>query len=135
MMQKLNGHVGPTVLVVDDEEEILAIAASFIHDLGYNAAMASNGEEALAALQRDPGIDVLFTDVVMPRMDGYELAHRALQLRPGLKVLFTTGFAGQAQLDRYPFARAAIVLRKPYRLVQLEQALQNVLNRGADGPP
>src|SRR5437588_173829 len=90
---------GLTVLVVDDQDNVRdAIAAAF-EDLGFTVIQAADAWQALAVLA-DPAsrIILLFTDVMMPGMDGQQLAVEALKLRPDLKVIFTSGFMGRRPL-------------------------------------
>jgi CheY-like chemotaxis protein len=115
-----------TVLVVDDEPEILKVAAEILHDGGYRVIEAAGPAEALEALRQDPAVELLFTDVVMPGMNGFELARRAKALRPDLRVLYTSGFvrdvppAGEGN-DR--------LLKKPWRARQLADEVRQALAR------
>jgi CheY-like chemotaxis protein len=80
------------ILVVDDDEGVRDIAVSMLGTLGYEVLFAANGNEALSHLRKDPSIRLLFTDVVMPGMDGFELAHRAKEFRAELPVIYTSGY-------------------------------------------
>jgi len=81
------------VLVVDDEPDVLEILAAMLEDLGCEVVTAKGPQEALARLAADPRIDLLFTDIEMPVMDGYELAEKAKHVRSGLRVIVTSGRA------------------------------------------
>jgi two-component system cell cycle response regulator CpdR len=81
------------VLVVDDEPDVLEILAALLEDLGCEVVTATGPPEALEKLAADFRIDVLFTDIEMPGMDGYELAEKAQRIRSGLKVIVTSGRA------------------------------------------
>jgi two-component system cell cycle response regulator CpdR len=81
------------VLVVDDEPDVLEILAALLEDLGCEVVTATGPQEALEKLGADPQIDVLFTDIEMPGMDGYELAKHAQRIRSGIKVIVTSGRA------------------------------------------
>lgn len=108
---------GETILIVDDEGDILDLTKMRLDALNYLTLIADNGEQALAILERENSIDLLFTDVVMPGgMDGYELARRAKTIRPNLKVLFTSGY-----MD-------ANVLTKPYTQAELAQWVRSALD-------
>src|SRR5690606_15773132 len=86
------GH--ETILLVDDEIEILTLNNMILSGKGYTVLCSNNGDEALRVLEKGAQVDLLFTDIVMPgRLNGFELAEAALKLRPQLKVLFTTGYA------------------------------------------
>jgi len=97
----------PWILIVDDDENVLAIASDLIQRLGYNALVASNGVDALEILRRNQDVSVLFSDIGMPGMNGEELARAAVAVRPGLRVILTSGGA------RPPTIAVAFV-PKPY---------------------
>ena len=98
----------PWILIVDDDENVLAIANDLIQRLGYNALIASNGVDALEILRRNQDVSVLFSDIGMPGMNGEELARAAVAVRPGLRVILTSGG------PRPPTIAVAFV-PKPYR--------------------
>jgi CheY-like chemotaxis protein len=103
------------VLIVDDDETVLEIAAVLIRGLGYAVSTAKNAIEALQILQSDKSITTLFSDMTMPGMDGEQLAECARTLRPGLHVILTSG-------ARRPMAKVAFV-SKPYHAVDLVRVL------------
>ncbi|HEY0523576.1 MAG TPA: response regulator [Stellaceae bacterium] len=113
-----------TVLVVDDDPDVRQYAASVLDEAGYRVLTAADGESALAVVERDDSIDVLFTDVVMPGINGFELARAATAQRPSLKVLFASGYA----TDLTP---AGQLLKKPYRPLQLTREIESLLPRPA----
>lgn len=80
-----------SVLAVDDDALILELHIEMLESIGCDVTPALSGTDALAALDRDPRIELLITDIQMPSMDGYELARRAQQIRPRLQVLVITG--------------------------------------------
>ena len=117
-----------TILIVDDDEDVREMAVNVGEELGFNVISAANGMEALELLQREPAVSLLFTDVVMPGLNGFELARRATRLCPQLKVLYTSGFPkGTTAGDE----RARIV-RKPYRRSELYHEIAGLLELGAD---
>jgi CheY-like chemotaxis protein len=109
-----------TILVVDDDPDVRDYAISVLEELGYRVLAASDGEGALSVLQRDGRVDLLFTDVVMPGLNGFEVAQRAVATSPNIKVLFASGYA----TDLTP---AAHFLRKPYRPQQLTREIVALL--------
>ena len=123
-----------TILVVDDEREILGSASAFLHSRGYRTFEAADGEEALEFLRREPSIDLLFSDVVMPKgIDGFRLAEEGLRLRPGLRVLLTSGFAkardaGIGADSPVVAGLAARMLPKPYSVADLALAVRRALD-------
>ena len=117
---------GETVLVVEDDLEVLKFASSVLEELGYRVLSADNGASALDRLGSER-VDALFTDVVMAGgMSGVELARLALERQPGLKVLFATGYAAEfAQQDST--AEPLRVLHKPYKRLPLAQEIRQLL--------
>ncbi len=109
-----------TILVVDDDPGVLDYASNVLEECGYTVLTAPDGAAALILLRNHIHIDLLFTDVVMPGLDGLEMARRACQESPGLKVLFTTGYAA----DVIPAGR---LLKKPYRPQQLAGEIAAIL--------
>ena len=99
------------VLVVDDDLEVLEVLAAMLEELGCEVVTAPGPQEALEKLAADPRIEVLFTDIEMPEMDGYELAKQALRVRSGLKVIVTSGRAqdrSDLPMMRKPFGTEAL---------------------------
>ena len=119
-----------TILVVEDDPDVREMIVGILSDLGYQTFVATNGPEALAILNRDHSVDLLFTDIVMPAgMSGTELARQASRLRPDLKVLLSSGYAREANHWRtarveFPF------IAKPYRPATLGKKLEEVLAGG-----
>ncbi len=117
------------ILIVDDEVDLLQLADQYLSDLGYHTRLAENSRQALAILQGDEQIDLLFSDVVMPGgINGYELAQQATQQRPGLKVLLTSGFTSKTIAHNGLARFSAHLLCKPYRKVDLSQRIRVVLD-------
>ncbi|MBT2794976.1 ATP-binding protein, partial [Paraburkholderia strydomiana] len=120
----LTGPVLDTVLVVEDEPDLLEATAALFRSLGYEVLTASNGSEAMDALGRRDDIHVLFTDIVMPRgIDGIQLARSTRDLRPDVRIVLASGYplpalrAEHGHLDDFAF------LHKPYRLADLVRTL------------
>ena len=118
-------HGNESILLVDDNNEMRAVARRHLTSLGYRVSEAQSGPVALGILQGSRTVDLLFTDVVMPDgMTGHQLAAAARQLRPGLKVLFTSGYFRQepdnAEADD-------VVIRKPYRRRNLAATVRAAL--------
>jgi CheY-like chemotaxis protein len=118
-----------TILLVDDNAILRDVTQRRLLALGYKVTAVGNGPAALALLGSGAAFDLLFTDVAMPGMSGYDLAEAARRLRPGLKALFTTGYARELVADadsageqRFP------MLRKPFRQADLARAVRAVLD-------
>ncbi len=117
-----------TILLVEDEAPVMAVARAFLTDLGYQVLEASTGVEALGILSSDEPIDLLFTDVVLPDgMNGAEVAKAAEGLRPGLKVLFASGYTKEALVYQGRLESGVTLLPKPYRKRDLAEAIRAVL--------
>jgi len=115
-----------TVLVVEDEPTVRALAESIIEALGYMILSAANAREAIALLEQEKHIDILFTDINLPdgpdAIDGLSLARKAVELSPRLRVIYTTGY-GQTDGMTALFVEAATFLPKPYTVKQLTEAV------------
>jgi CheY-like chemotaxis protein/anti-sigma regulatory factor (Ser/Thr protein kinase) len=107
-----------TVLLVEDNPEVASVSASLLEQLGYTVRRVADAESALCEIERD-GIDLVFSDIVMPGMDGLKLAHRLKEIRPHLPILLATGYSDAASNVRGDFP----ILRKPYEIHQLSQAI------------
>jgi CheY-like chemotaxis protein len=116
------------VLVVDDEPAIRALIADALADLGYTAIEAGDGASGLAMLQANPAIQLLVTDVGLPRgMNGRQLADAARVERPDLKVLFITGYAENAVIGNGQLERGMHVLTKPFAMDALTSRIREVI--------
>lgn len=121
------GH-GEIVLVVEDNAALRRVAVRQLTQLGYAVCEAENASEAVNLLEAEPGIDLLFTDVVMPGdIDGIELARFAVQRRAPMKVLLTSGFSGTKINGDGGLPPNTRLLSKPYRKEELARALRDAL--------
>lgn len=143
---KMTADGGPeTILLVEDQAALRAIGTRILSRLGYRVLSAANGIEALEAAMQYPGrIDLLFTDIVMPGMNGRELALRLKTLRPELKVLFTSGYTerifDQQAADLSAGNRTAPMrnqdyLAKPYLPEALVGRVREMLRTDRSVPP
>lgn len=118
-----------TVLVVDDEADLLLLAERYLQKLGYRTLAADNPQDALNLLKQHTDIDLLFSDVVMPgNMNGYALAEQAVASFPGLKVLLTSGFTANTIAVNDQARFTANILHKPYRQYELAKRVRDVLD-------
>jgi CheY-like chemotaxis protein len=119
-----------TILLVDDEINLLKLAKTYLTAAGYNVLTAENATQALEVLQQHATIDLLLSDIVMPGgIDGYELASEAEKRRPGLKVLLTSGHAIEDETVRRDDYWVKTILKKPYSKTDILQAVRQVLDR------
>ena len=117
-----------TILVVEDEPGVRAVAVATLEKLGYRVIESENGPDALAKLDRHRDVDLLFTDIVMPGgMTGLDLAARARERVPGLKVLYTTGYASSENAPNGGLPKGAAVVAKPYEVADLARKVSQTL--------
>jgi CheY-like chemotaxis protein len=116
-----------TVLVVEDQPAVRNLAAEILADAGCRVITAATGLEALERFEEHPAIDVVLTDVVMPGINGPELAGRLSRHNRQLSVIFMSGYAGDALVGR-GIASDAPVLEKPFTAPQLLQAVRRSID-------
>jgi PAS domain S-box-containing protein len=122
------GH--ETLLVVEDEPMILRVACMALEKLGYRVHAAADGLAALEVAANVSGrIDLLVTDVVMPRLGGRELARRLAEIRPETKVLYTSGYAENAIAFGGVLSEGINFMQKPYSLSALAERVRVVLDQ------
>ena len=122
------GRVGEIILVVEDEQRVRHFSVDALRELGYTALSAPSGIEALRILDEHPTIALLFTDVVMPEMDGRRLADAAREKRPDLRVLYTTGYTRNAVVHNGRLDAGVNFLAKPYSIAQLARKVRAALD-------
>jgi CheY-like chemotaxis protein len=118
----VSGLVKATVLIVDDDPRVRDLAKIVLARAGHDVVAVAGPHDALAALNRQPCINLLLIDVVMPEMNGYDLAAEALRIVPGAQIIFMSGFA--RDLKREPAAHG--FLAKPFTIESLTNVVQQV---------
>lgn len=122
---------GETILVVEDDADVLLFATKALHSLGYETCQASEAKTALEILDATPRIALLFTDIVLPGdMDGVHLATEVTRRRPGLPVLFTSGYTERMLVSGGQLAEGVEMLAKPYRKAELAIKIRMLIDRG-----
>ena len=117
-----------TVLVVEDEDSLRKLAGEFLESSGYRVLTAQDGAEALEVSDKHEGpIHLVMTDVVMPKMNGWELAKHLAIRRPEAKVLYVSGYADDAVVRQGLLDPEVPFLRKPFTLDTLARKLREVL--------
>ena len=114
------------ILLAEDDDDMRRFLARALKNAGYDVVAFDNGRSAYERLREEP-FTLLLTDIVMPEMDGIELARRATELDPDLKVMFITGFAAVALNADSRAPREAKVLSKPFHLRDLVQEVERIL--------
>jgi CheY-like chemotaxis protein len=119
-----------TILVVEDEQDVRALVADMLRELGYDVLEAGDGQAALGLLYRRPDIRLLFTDVGLPGgIDGRQLAERARVNRPDLTILYTSGYARNAMVHQDRLDPGIEVINKPFTYAALAARIREVLDR------
>ena len=116
----------PQILLAEDDESMRRFLVKALERAGHNVVAFDNGAEAYEALQATR-FTLLLTDIVMPEMDGIELAKRASELHPDMKIMFITGFAAVALHPDAKAPRDARILSKPVHLRELVQEVDRLL--------
>jgi two-component system, cell cycle sensor histidine kinase and response regulator CckA len=119
------------ILLVEDEPGVRSLSARILSDLGYAVLEAADGEEALQIVQTrvDARIDLLLTDMVMPKLGGRQLAEHMAALYPGIKVLFISGYAQGGIVQHNRLERNVAFLPKPFTAVALARKVREMLDR------
>lgn len=114
------------ILLAEDDESMRRFLAAALRRAGHDVQDYEDGDSALEALEREV-FDLLLTDIVMPGMDGIELARRGAELDPAMKIVFITGFAAVALSSGAPTPAGAKVLSKPFHLREIVDEVDKVM--------
>jgi CheY-like chemotaxis protein len=119
-----------TVLLVEDEHLVRQVTHEILRRNGYRVLEASDGVEALAIVRQHPDpIDLLLTDVVMPRMNGHELVELARPLRPEMRILYVSGYSEEAITRQGQLTEGIELLAKPFTPGVLTAKIRTLLDR------
>jgi CheY-like chemotaxis protein len=118
-----------TILIVEDEEVILSLLKRTHEKLGYTVLVARDGEEALLVAEQHEGqIDMLITDIIMPKMDGYEVAERLAPLYPKMCVLFTSGYSETMVSSQARGRLPEQFVHKPFDAQDIAEKIRTILD-------
>jgi signal transduction histidine kinase len=123
------GSLEETILVVEDDDNVRQLAVDSLMELGYKVIPTPGPAAALRELGKGMSVDVLFTDVVMPDMNGRKLAEEARKQRPDLKILFTTGYSQNAIVHGGILDPGVDLIVKPYPVDKLARKIRELLDR------
>jgi CheY-like chemotaxis protein len=124
-------RVDATVLIVEDADDIREVASRILTRNGFKVLVAAGGAEAVKIAEEYPGeIDLLLSDVVMPQMQGKEVAERVCTLRPKTRVLYMSGYAMPTLAPSGTLDPGVVVLEKPFTEPQLLAKIRDVLDGG-----
>ena len=119
-----------TILVVEDEDDVRSYLVETLRDLNYRVKEAPDGAAALALIESNPGrVDLLLTDIVMPGMNGRQLAHEMQSRQPELKVLFITGYSRNAVVHQGRLDAGVSLLQKPLSQGMLAAKIRDLLDK------
>ncbi len=122
------GSAGEIILVVEDEAEVRRMTVDALRELGYSVIQASDARQALEQLQLQPHVDLLFTDIVMPEMNGRQLADKVRETNARIRILFTTGYTRNAVVHNGMLDAGVAFLPKPFTIEQLANKVRDVLS-------
>jgi CheY-like chemotaxis protein len=115
------------VLIVEDEPLVRGIMQEMLESLGYSVLAAEAAHEAIAIAESAEAFDLVLTDVVMPEMNGHELALRLVELRPGVPILYTSGYTGDVVEARGVLDARDLFLQKPFTIAALAAKVRAAL--------
>jgi hypothetical protein len=131
----LSAKPSGSVLVVDDEVELIEIAQAYLAEMGFTGYEAIDGASALEMIAQHSEIDLMVTDIVMPGgMNGVELAQRARTLRPGLKIVYSSGFPAEALAEKSLPLIDGPLLHKPYQRAEFATMVRQVMEGNNAAP-
>ena len=116
----------PKILLAEDDNDMRRFLVKALENAGFQVSSHDNGMAAYQRLREEP-FEMLLTDIVMPEMDGIELARRASELDPDIKIMFITGFAAVALNPENNAPKNANVLSKPFHLKDLVNEVERML--------
>jgi CheY-like chemotaxis protein len=128
------GSSSEVILVVEDEARMRDMTVAALRELGFTVLQAESGVEALKILKKRPEVALLFTDVVMPDMNGKRLAEAAVEVSPSLKVLFTSGYTPTKNAKIGTWGHGEHFISKPFTLDQLCQKVREALSSAQNSP-
>jgi CheY-like chemotaxis protein len=124
-----------TILLVEDAEALRLLVRELLESAGYTVLDADGPEKALSLVQSTPGpIHLVLTDMVMPRMNGQELAKRIATLKPEARFTFMSGYSDQAMGDQGTLEPGALFLQKPFTMDALMRTIRQALDAGPPTP-
>jgi CheY-like chemotaxis protein len=122
---------GETVMIVDDERALVALAEQTVSELGYEPVGFDSSVAALRAFRREPKrFDLVLTDETMPELTGTELAREIRQLRPDISIILVSGYSGTQLSERAQAAGVTDVLRKPLVRRDIAESVARALHAG-----
>ena len=123
-----DGRTG-TILLVEDSDVVRNVIARMLEEGGFTVLPASSGDDALSiSRRRDAPIDLLLTDIVMPEMNGVELADRLEREHPDMRILFMTGYADEVVVNEGILGKHRECIGKPFTQEQITKRVRKILS-------
>ncbi|MBW1917983.1 MAG: response regulator [Deltaproteobacteria bacterium] len=120
-----------TVLLVDDDPQILKLGQELLEHLGYQVLVAADGDQAVNLYEsKNPVVDLVILDYLLPRRDGGQILRQIRGLDPQAKVILASGFFEQRDIDQLEAAGASGLINKPYRVKELDAQIKKALGQG-----
>jgi CheY-like chemotaxis protein len=126
--QEITPGGAETILIVEDELSVQHMMKRILKDQGYNVLTAVNGTEALRYLERDKHIDMVITDVIMPKMGGWELSEEILKKMPGMPIMFMSGYTEDLTVNDKIAKTNRTFLSKPFTPRELLGRVRKILD-------
>ena len=123
----MRGEAREVILVVDDEPAVRQFSVDAFEELGYSVLQSESAVTALQVLKDHPEIALLFTDIVMPDVNGRKLVDQARVIRPDLKVLYTTGYTRNAVVHNGVVDKGVELIGKPFTIEELATRVRDIL--------
>ncbi|HEY5995469.1 MAG TPA: PAS domain-containing protein, partial [Candidatus Deferrimicrobiaceae bacterium] len=125
-----------TILVVEDEESVRRLVRETLERAGYRVLVAADGEEGLDVSSRFPGeIPIVLSDIVMPRMGGFEMVDRLESVRPGIRVVLMSGYSAESVTHQGSMGKGRLYIQKPFRPDALIRTIREAMGGESPGPP
>jgi PAS domain S-box-containing protein len=126
---------GETVLVVEDDADVRAMTIALLEDLGYNSEEAENSDAAFLALEENPAIGLVLSDVMLPGgMNGPEIGAKAVLRYPNLRILYMSGYTADTAIHKHLSEQQAELINKPFQRADFAQKLRKILDKPANKP-
>ena len=122
-------HGGGTIMVVEDEKDLIEMIEVMLTELGYDIITASDGKKALQIYRgASKPIDLVISDIIMPKMGGKELYQELVKINPDVKFVFISGYASRGFYKKFDVDPNMKILNKPFRLKEVSDMVKGVLN-------
>ncbi len=123
------------ILLVEDDQAVRTVTEKALRRFGYEVVSADSGREALRLVDSLQGVDLLLTDIMMPGMNGVEVAARIAESCPGIRIFFMSGYADQDLIRQGLLTPGTRFLQKPFSPIELASQIRSALDDSRSGKP